>query len=100
MDGLPCPFIYANGKRCTGTITRIEAYKAEIIWERREDRRWVFGFAPRSHYHLFCSEKGNHAGSRRTDNPQMKFHWRQLPEEVRGILMSTNVDKQADDPTS
>lgn len=96
MDDIPCPFIYANGKRCTGRIIRIEAYKAEIIWDRTESGKWAFGFAPRSHFHLFCSEKNNHAGSLRPDNPQMKYHWRQLPDEIRQILSATNVGMSND----
>jgi hypothetical protein len=68
---------------------RIEAYKADIDWQLGEDG-WSFGFAPRSHYHVFCSEKGNHAGFKRQDDPQMKFHWRELPAQVRALLEATN----------
>ncbi len=87
---IACPFFYANGKACPGHVVRIEAYKADIEWWRDEAGARRFGFAPRSHYHLFCSEKGNHAGFKRQDDPQMKFHWRELPDEIRSLLETTD----------
>lgn len=87
---LACPFVYANGTSCPGHIVRIEAYKADIEWALDDAGAWRLGFAPRSHYHLFCSEKGNHAGFKRHDDPQMKFHWRELSGEIRGLLESTD----------
>lgn len=87
---IQCPFIYANGRRCTGSVNRIEAYKADVLWELKGDR-WEFGWDPRSHYHLFCSEKGNHAGYARSDSDKMKFYFDQLPEEVLAILERTGV---------
>ena len=27
---IPCPFVYANGKRCSGHITRVEAYVSKL----------------------------------------------------------------------
>lgn len=65
---IPCPFIYSNGRECAGHIVRIEAHKVDIDWQATKEGGWDFAFPPRSHYHLFCSEKGNHAGSRRGDN--------------------------------
>ena len=91
MSSIPCPFVYSTGKACAGHIVRMEAYKAELVWELGNDGRWEFHFEPRSHYHLFCSEKGNHAGSLRPDSPQMKFHGRQLPPELRELLVATSV---------
>ena len=83
---VPCPFVYANGKRCTGHVVRVEAYKADLLWTCK-DGRWFLRFSePRSHFHLFCSEKGNHAGYPRRDSEQMKFYWRHLPEELREAL--------------
>jgi hypothetical protein len=47
------------------------------------DGQWVFSYGrPRSHFHLFCSEKGNHAGYPRRDSDQMKFYGDQLPDEL------------------
>ncbi len=90
MDQTPCTFVYSGGKRCAGHIVRVEAYKADLVWERGADGRWAFDFRPRSHYHLFCSLKGNHAGSLRPDDAQMKFDLRWLPEELRLLIQSTN----------
>ncbi|MDO9472084.1 MAG: hypothetical protein Q7J28_03450 [Caulobacter sp.] len=87
---IACPFRYANGKACPGHVVGIEAYKADLEWALDESGHWRFGFAPRSHYHLFCSEKGNHAGFKRQDDPQMKFHWRDLPDEIRNLLEQTS----------
>lgn len=89
-DRIACPFVYANGKACVGHVVAIEAYKADIDWRLDEDGQWRFGFAPRSHYHLFCSEKGNHAGFKRQDDPQLKFHWRELPGDIRSLLENTD----------
>lgn len=89
-DRIACPFIYAKGQACAGHIIRIEAYKADIAWWLDDSGLWRFGFEPRSHYHLYCSEKGNHAGFKRQDDPQMKFHWRELPSEMRSLLEATD----------
>jgi hypothetical protein len=41
----------------------MKAYKADLTWQPGEGGVWHFSRQPpRSHYHLFCSEKGNHAG--------------------------------------
>jgi hypothetical protein len=88
---IPCPFVYANGKRCDGEIDRIEAYRAELVWERSSEGKWRFNWSPGSHYHLFCSKKGNHAGYKRPDSEQMKLHWGDLPGEVRTLLDKTDV---------
>ena len=76
-----CPFVYARGRRCLGHITHVEAYKVDVRWTPGEDGKWRPSLGePRSHYHLFCSEKGNHAGVRREDHPSMKRYLGQLPE--------------------
>jgi hypothetical protein len=50
---------------------------------RTSDGTWRASIGePRSHYHLFCSEKGNHAGSARDDHPSMKRYFSQLPEGI------------------
>jgi hypothetical protein len=91
IDRVPCPFVYSNGKPCGGHIVRVEAYKASLAWTLCDDSAWRFEFAERSHFHLFCSEKGNHAGHARPDNPQMKFHWRQLPKALQELVVATAV---------
>jgi hypothetical protein len=75
---IPCPFVYANGKKCPGHITRVEAYKADVTWTPDADGKWKPRVGePRSHYHLFCSEKGNHAGTRGQD--RLKCYLSALP---------------------
>ena len=86
---LECPFVYASDKQCTGRIVRVEAYKADIVWEQSPDGTWEFSWNPRSHFHLFCSEKGNHAGYKKQDDERMKFHFDELPNAVRSMLEST-----------
>ncbi|HWK13741.1 MAG TPA: hypothetical protein VNS02_05055 [Rhizobiaceae bacterium] len=88
-DRVPCPFTYASGKRCTGHVVRVEGYKADLEWSRGADG-WKFGCGePRSHYHLFCSEKGNHAGYARHDSEKMKFYYSQLPVALQNVVART-----------
>jgi len=83
---IPCPFVYAKGKQCTGHIVGIEAYKADIGWTLR-DGEWKFSCGdPRSHYHLTCSLKGNHAGYKGSDSEQLKFYLQDLPEALREVI--------------
>ena len=82
---IPCPYVYAKGRKCTGHIDRIEAFKADLEWTQQPDGSWKFSAGnPRSHYHLFCSEKGNHAGSGRED--ALKFHASELPKELLAVI--------------
>lgn len=84
---IPCPFIYANGKKSVGLVVKVEAYKADLSWVRQEDGTWEFGRSnPRSHFHLFCSLKGNHAGYDRSDDPRMKLYGDQLPDDLRAVI--------------
>ena len=83
---IPCPFVYASGKQCTGHIVKIETYKADLEWELKDDGTWGFGHAPLTQYHLFCSEKSNHAGYIGSDSDQLKFYADQLPDEVAGVV--------------
>ena len=78
---IACPFVYANGRRCSGHTTHVEAYKCDVSWTPDADGKWRPSVnEARSHYHLFCSEKGNHTGSFRSDNTQMKCHRNELPD--------------------
>jgi hypothetical protein len=86
MASVPCPFVYADGKPCPGHIVRIEGYKADVAWRLDEKGDWCLDVDPRSHYHLFCSEKGNHAGYRKLDDPRMKGFYHQLPEVVQKVV--------------
>ena len=86
---LECPFVYASDKQCTGRIVKVEVYKADVTWEQTPDGQWEVSWNPRSHHHLFCSEKGNHAGYKKQDDDRMKFHFDELPKAVRSMLEST-----------
>ncbi len=86
---IACPFVYANGRACPGYVVRIEAYKADLAWSTDADGVWSFDFRPRSHYHVFCSEKGNHAGFRRQDPDALKFWFDTLPAEIQRLLKQT-----------
>jgi hypothetical protein len=87
---VPCWFTYASGRRCKGHIVRVEAFKANLTWTRRDDGSWTFGWGqPRSHYHCYCSEKGNHAGYGRPDSEQLKLYYDQLPKELCEIMSQT-----------
>jgi hypothetical protein len=67
---------------------RVEAFKADLSWELQPDGRWQFDYSqPRSHFHVFCSEKGNHAGYSKPDNYQMKFYFGDLPPGLRAKLV-------------
>ena len=90
MEPIPCPFVYANGKICTGHITRFEMYHARMRWENNEDD-WVFSFQEGTHYHLYCSEKGNHAGFKKGDDYRMKFWYDQLPDEIQSLIERTGL---------
>ncbi len=86
---IACPFVYANGRVCPGNAVRIEAYKADLAWSVNDDGTWSFDLRLRSHFHVFCSEKGNHAGFRRQDPEAMKFWFDQLPAELKEVLERT-----------
>ena len=86
---IACPFIYGNGRRCGGSIVRVEAYKADLVWTLDARGIWGFDFRPRSNYHLFCSEKGSHSGYARPDSDRMKFYYDELLDELRWLIEQT-----------
>ena len=87
MDKIPCPFVYANGKKCPGHVVRVEVYKADVEWSPDANGRWrISRLEPRSHYHLFCSKRDNHAGMQRSDDERMKFYRNELPEALREVI--------------
>jgi hypothetical protein len=85
VERIPCPYVYAKGRKCKGHIVRVAAFKADLEWTRASDGRWKFNVGnPRSHYHLYCSEKNSHAGIRRED--ALKFYYSNLPPDLRAII--------------
>ena len=87
-DAITCPFRYANGRRCEGVVVRMELYKSDLTWDSNDGRDWGFGIQPRSHFHIFCSLRGNHAGFQR-DPYQMKFWYAELPPELQKVVDAT-----------
>ena len=73
---------------------RIAAFKADLEWTVNDDGVWSFAVgAPRSHYPLYCSEQGNHAGYNRPDDERMTFYFDKLPAALQ------NVISRSDKPT-
>lgn len=71
-DAIPCPFVYANGKRCTGFVRRARAYgptRGRGYVDREDVRK----------YRLWCSEKDDHAGF--LPNPATKNRMEFYPDE-------------------
>lgn len=93
MNEIPYPFVYEDGKRCTGHIIRVKAYKADLGWSEDEDGTWTLRTGlPRSHFHLVCSEKSNHSGCGLPDDERMKAYLDQLPQ---GLWEATKRAKLA-----
>ena len=85
MSKVKCPFVYANGEHCTGHVISVEAFKADLEWTPDSDGRWKLSVnLPRTHFHLYCSEKNNHAGAYGPD--RLKFWFDDLPAELRESL--------------
>lgn len=86
MTKIPCPYTYANGKRCPGYVAGVERYHVTAEWTYDVGAdRWELGvWDDGTHFHLFCSEKGNHAGVRRED--ALKLWGRELPEELQRVV--------------
>ena len=82
-----CPFVYGNGKKCNGHIDQLEINKADISIGLNEKGE-ILGVSIKSRYHvhLYCSERGNHAGYIRPHSDKMKVFYQDLPEEMRNKL--------------
>ena len=74
-DELQCPFVYANGKRCTGHVMGWRKYGGETFERCRKVR-------------LYCSEKYDHAGvaSGFVEKERMEFYPDKLPDEIRDAV--------------
>jgi hypothetical protein len=84
-EQIPCPYVYAKGKKCTGHVVRVAAFGADIEWRLGDDGGWRFSVGrPRSHYHVYCSEKGNHAGA--VGDDALKFYPQNLPGKLAEII--------------
>jgi len=88
MSPLPCPYVSPKGERCPGHIVKVEAFNADLSWTFDESGNWTFHHSqPRSQYHLFCSEKGNHADDRRPE--QMKCYLSSMPDDLLIVITSS-----------
>ena len=86
---IPCPFVYVDGRECSGHIVRVEALKADLEWLYRNEL-WTFSFsAPRSRYHLFCSENGDHAEVRGEREISLKFYFQELPTDIQDAILAS-----------
>ena len=83
---IPCPFVYANGCRCTGVIYSARAYgpTRDRHYPLREDVR---------KYRLRCSEKDDHAGavSGWIGKERMEFYPNRLPTGVEDALWASDL---------
>jgi hypothetical protein len=107
IETFPCPFVYANGRRCAGHVTRVESHGARLAWDRQADGSWKFESAPldrrRPWRHsdrqedgdgiasltcvfLFCDLKGKHAGWQSQHPGRMQFVPRELPSDLLPLV--------------
>ena len=85
MAPFPCPYLFPNGQRCPGHVVRVEAFHADLSWALGENGEWTFSHSqPRSQYHLFCSEKGNHDGDRRPE--QMNVYLSGMSDDLLALV--------------
>jgi hypothetical protein len=79
-DKIACPFVYADGRKCTGYIYRAKAYgpHSGTDIERHDVRK----------YRLWCSKKDDHAGaiSGHAAKERMEFYPDELPPGVEEAL--------------
>jgi hypothetical protein len=81
-----CPFVYANGKRCSGVIYRARAYgptRGQNYVDRADVRK----------YRLWRSDKDDHAGavSGRLTKERMEFYPDKLPPNVEERLWQSDL---------
>ncbi len=84
---IPCPFVYADGHRCTGVVRQARAYgptKWGAHYVAREDVR---------KYRLWCSEKDDHAGavSGYASKDRMEFYPDKLPLGLEDEIWAGNL---------
>jgi hypothetical protein len=79
---IQCPFVYATGKRCEGEVVRIERYHVTAVWE---PPTWQVGVHDvGTHFHVFCSLKGDHTGTR--GRSRLRYLGTELPKELQRIV--------------
>lgn len=85
---LDCPFVYANGKRCKGKIVRVKVWHCTVEWDVVDDEVII---DPGTHVHLYCSEKGDHAGWARKPKWPMRSWAHELPDYIKEELRKRGI---------
>jgi hypothetical protein len=88
-ENFPCPFIYANGRKCRGHITGFRVYgprRGDELLEVRKVRLW-------------CSERDDHQGAVRSwaGRERMEFYPDRLPDYLRKPIFEC-LDSGLDSP--
>jgi hypothetical protein len=87
-SAFPCPFVYASGKPCVGSIVRVVAYKADVVWniDAAGQATMTAVSEPHLHYHLSCSLKDSHGGAE-----ALKLHWNEFPKLLRRMIRGAKL---------
>jgi hypothetical protein len=85
-QAIPCPFVYANGRKCCGFVRQARAYgppRGRHYVDREHVRK----------YRLWCSAKDDHAGagSSYVSKSRMEFYPDQLAPGVEDRLWSEDL---------
>jgi len=80
---MKCPFIYPNGKQCSGYIESLEVANCLRISLNESDKITRKEIEPRQPVLLYCSLKRNHRGVLARHPKEMKKIWHDLPESIK-----------------
>jgi hypothetical protein len=97
MATFPCPYVYPSGDRYGGRIVKVEAFNTDLRWTFDESGNSIFSHSQRrSHFHLFCSEKGNHADDSHPE--QMMRYTINMPDELLRVIASSAEQLESAEP--
>jgi len=85
-QSIPCPFVYADGRKCAGVVRQARAYgptRGQHYVARNDVRK----------YRLWCSEKDDHAGaiSCSESKERMEFYPDELAPGVEDRLWADGL---------
>lgn len=85
-DHVACPFVHADGRKCSGHLYRAKAYGP-----RGPDGLVEWGHVKK--YRLWCSEEDDHAGviSDLNSKERMEFYPDTLPPGLEEALWRSNL---------